>query len=311
MDIIITPDIIRAHVERYPNIQKMSDQMYATLASLMPTNSGALPIVKNSCRGVGLDAWPRLSKRFDPNNPQTNMHLLRKVLHPTRVGLTQLRAHVESWEEEYRLYREKTGEDISDSMQRVCLMSMWPEVLAQHLDMNIIRLDGCQRMQAEVMGYLEPSQARLASGAAPMDIEPGTGSLAKGNKGAKGWKGDKGKGKGKGKGKDGKGQAQFQGECYNCRKWGHSSQNCWSPQNPKGGKGNHKRKGKWKGGKGGKGKLGSLEDQTWLDEASSWGQQQWSEQTWNASQTTTNTQASGDGQQSAAMAGTVGSLFSG
>ena len=155
MDITITPDIIRAHEERHPNIQRTSDQMYATLVSLMPTNSEALSIVKNSCRGVGLDAWRRLSKRYDPNNPQTNMHLLRKVLHPTRVGLTQLRAHVESWEEEYRLYREKTGEDISDSTQRVCLMSMCPEVLAQHLGMNTIRLDGYQGMKAEVMGYLE------------------------------------------------------------------------------------------------------------------------------------------------------------
>ena len=161
------------------------------------------------------------------------MHLLRKVLHPTRVGLSQLRAHIESWEEESRLYREKTGEDISGSMQGICLMSMCPEVLAQHLDMNIIRLDGYQRMKAEVMGYLESSQARLASGAAPMDIEPVMGSLAKGNKGAKGWKGNKGKGNGTGK--DRKGQAQFQGECYNCGKWGHSSRDCWSPQNSKGG----------------------------------------------------------------------------
>ena len=29
-------------------------------ASLMPTNSETLSIVKNSCRGVGLDAWRRL-----------------------------------------------------------------------------------------------------------------------------------------------------------------------------------------------------------------------------------------------------------
>ena len=120
------------------------------------------------------------------------------------------------------------------------------------------------------MGYLESSQARLASGAAPMDIEPGMGSLAKGHKGKGKAKGKgKGKGKGKRKGKEGKGQVQFQGECYNCGKWGHSSQNCWSPQNPKGGKGNQKGKGKGKGGKGGKGKLGSLEDQTWPTEANS------------------------------------------
>ena len=86
-----------------------------------------------------------------------------------------------------------------------------------------------------------------------------------------------------------------------------------SPQTPKGGKGNHKGKGKGKGGKGGKGKLGSLEDQTWPTEANSWGQQQWNEQTWNASQTTANSQVSGEApqsvQQSATMAGTVGSLF--
>ena len=187
-------------------------------------------------------------------------------------------------------------------------MSMCPENLAQHLDMHIIRLGGYQRMKAEVMEFLGSSQAGLASGAAPMDIEPGMGRLAKGHKGK-----GKGKEKGKGKGKEGKGQVQFHGECYNCGKLGHSSQNCWSPQNPKGGKGNPKGKGKGKGGKGGKGKLGSLEDQTWPDEANSRGHQQWVEQTWNASQTTTNTQVSGDGQQSgqqsATMAGTVGSFF--
>ena len=242
IDVTITPDIVRANVGRFENIQKMSEQMFATLTSLMPTNSEALSIVKNSCKGVGLDAWRRLCKRYGPNNPQTNMHLLRKVLHPTRVTLAQLRAHVESWEEEYRLYREKTGEDISDSMQRVCLMSMCPEVLAQHLDMNVIRLDNYQRMKAEIMGYLESSQARLSAGAAPMDVEPGMGSLAKGKgKGAKG----KGKSKGKGKGQgEGKGKPKFEGERYNCGKWGHTSKECWAAQNQKGGKGKGKGKGK-------------------------------------------------------------------
>ena len=144
----------------------------------------------------------------------------------------------------------------------------------------------------------------VASGAAPMDIEPGMGRLAKGHKGK-----GKGKGKEKEKEKTGKGRFSSKGNAATVGSGDIRPRTVGRPRTPREEKETTKGKGKGKGGKGGKGKLGSLEDQTWPDEANSWGQQQWSEQTWNTSQATTNTQVSGDGQQFATMAGTVGSVF--
>ena len=122
-------------------------------------------IVRNSVQGVGLDACRRLCRRYDPNNPQVNMKILKTVLHPTQVRLAQLHLHIETWAERYRVYKEKIGESLSDPMQRVCLQSMCQEKLASHLDMHVARLDTYLKMRTEIVPYLGENQSRDKSGA--------------------------------------------------------------------------------------------------------------------------------------------------
>eukprot|EP00972_Heterocapsa_arctica_P059389 8757903-Heterocapsa_arctica.AAC.1 len=99
----------------------MSDQLHVSLVSLMPAGSEALQIVKNSVKEIGLDAWRRLCKIYDPNNPQTNRALLKRVLRPPRVVLENISSQIETWEQDFRLYKERTEEHLPDSMRRMCL----------------------------------------------------------------------------------------------------------------------------------------------------------------------------------------------
>ena len=264
----ITNETIQTTQRDFPasNVQKISDQLFVTLSSLMPVSSECISIVKNSTKNVGLDAWRRLCKRYDPNNPQVNMHLLKTILHPTKVSLHQLQMNIESWEERYRVYTEKTKESLSDPMQRMCLQSMCPDLLGSHLDMHIARLDTYLKMKTEILAYVEATQSRERNGASPMDVDMAS-MWPKGKSKGKG-KGKKGKGKGKSE-ESGKGRVSFDGNCNYCWKYGHRASECWAKAASKG---DQSSKGKGKGkdfkgkGKGKKGKIGSLEEQHWPGE---------------------------------------------
>ena len=136
---VITTEVVAGEELEFTqtDLKKLSEQIFVTLSSLMPVNSESMGIVRNSVKGVALDAWRRLCRRYDPNNPQVNMKILKTVLHPTQVGFAQLHLHIETWEERYRVYKEKTGESLSGPMQRMCLQSMCPEKLASHLHMHV------------------------------------------------------------------------------------------------------------------------------------------------------------------------------
>jgi len=126
---------------RYPQIKSVNAQLHVILVSLMQRNTAAFEIVKNTGQNNGLDAWRRLSRKFDPNNPQANLALLKRVLHPKQASLESLQAAIEQWEYDHRTYTEKTKETLSDSMQRMCLQTMCPQDLLQHLEMETARLD--------------------------------------------------------------------------------------------------------------------------------------------------------------------------
>ena len=67
----------------------------------------------------GLDAWRRLCKRYDPNNPQSQDALLKKVMRPVQATLDTLTKSVEAWESDYRLYVERTREQLSEAATSV------------------------------------------------------------------------------------------------------------------------------------------------------------------------------------------------
>ena len=83
----------------YPDgAELVSAQARQALISL--TEGEALEIVKNTSRRThfGLEALKRLLCKYDPQNPQANSALLKKVLHPRQCSLDKLREGLESRE---------------------------------------------------------------------------------------------------------------------------------------------------------------------------------------------------------------------
>ena len=105
---VITSQVIASEELDFtqPDLKKLSEQIFVTLSSLMPVSSGSMGIARNSVKCVGLDAWSKFCRRYDPSNPQVNVKILKTVLHPTQVGLAQLHLHIETWGERYRVYKE-------------------------------------------------------------------------------------------------------------------------------------------------------------------------------------------------------------
>ena len=253
----------------------VSAQARQALISL--TEGEALEIVKNTSRGshFGLEAMRRLLCKYDPQNPQANSALLKKVLHPSQCSLDKLREGLESWENLKREYEDRRKKPLEDDICRSCLQQMCPNKLQDHLDLQASRLTTYDQVKAEVLAYLENVETRkeAKSGAVPMDVD----SLAKGK--GKG-KQDKGKGKGKSKGKDkGKNQSSSWSNnphtknSGNNQSWTNQSwnQQSWYKQNTndskskgKGKKGQDKGTGKGDQGKGRK--VANVESDTWAQE---------------------------------------------
>ena len=249
----------------------------ARQAPISLTEGEALEIVKNTSRGshFGLEAMRRLLCKYDPQNPQANSALLKKVLHPSQCSLDKLREGLESWENLKRKYEDRRKKPLEDDICRSCLQQMCPNKLQDHLDLQASRLTTYDQVKAEVLAYLENVETRkeAKSGAVPMDVD----SLAKGK--GKG-KQDKGKGKGKSKGKDkGKNQSSswsnnpYTKNSGNNQSWNNQSwnQQSWYKQNTndskskgKGKKGQDKGKGKGDQGKGRK--VANVESDTWAQE---------------------------------------------
>ena len=237
----------------------------------------ALEIVKNTSRGqhFGLEALRPLITKYDPQNPQANSALLKKVLHPQQCALDKLRESIEAWENIRRKYEERKKKALDDDIARSCLQQMCPAKLQDHLDLLSSRLTDYAIMKSEILAYLENIESRreAKTGSAPMDVDAlaaaasqmqsSLASLAKAKgKGKGGSKGGKGKGKSQdgGKGND-KGKQKGKGSSWsNFSSWNPSwnkndgyrndwNRSSWYNQNSKG---------KGKGGKGkdskGKGK---------------------------------------------------------
>ena len=201
---------------------------------------------------------------YEPHNARSNMRLLRRILVQPRSTLEQLRASIDRWEADLAEYIQRGNKDLEDAQKVTILLSMVPEALEDHLEMNIARLDTYAKARAEVISYTEQKAAKVDDGgAAPMELDAFKG---KGGKG-KGGRGSSSSGGGA------KGQRNPDKDvvCDLCQKKGHRKSNCWyakenggtgkppAPKEPKGGKKPKGKGGKDKKGKPGKGKAHSFE----------------------------------------------------
>ena len=212
----------------YPDgAELVSAQARQALISL--TEGEALDVVKNTSRGThfGLEALRRLLCKYDPQNPQANSALLKKVLRPQQCSLDKLREGLESWENLKRKYEERRKKQLEDDICRSCLQQMCPNKLQDHLDLQASRLVDYDSMQHEILAYIENVGTRKEAkiGSAPMDVDSLAKSKGKGKdskgKGKSGWSKGKGKGKnGKGKGGKDKGKGSWnQNQNQNGKGW--------------------------------------------------------------------------------------------
>ena len=96
----------------------------------------ALDLVMASGRS-GLDAWRRLSARFDPPTASRTTGVLRQLITPQPfTNVTALLSGLERWEGEVRKYEQKTGDIMSDNLKRTVVTGMCPPEIRSFIELN-------------------------------------------------------------------------------------------------------------------------------------------------------------------------------
>ena len=157
--------------------------------------------------------------------------------------MSTLRSSLDKLESDIIEYEGRGQTRPSDETMRAILLSLVPENLEEHLELNIQRFDSYTKMRTEVVSFLEQKASKVDDGGdQPMDL-------------------DYVQGKGKGK------PSNTKPLCYYCNKPGHLARDCRLKQSEssnaqKGSKGKSKSskgspKGSSKGTSKGKGKMGA------------------------------------------------------
>ena len=197
-------------------VTDLEDEIHQVSAVLMQVTEGeANDIVCNSS-GMGLEAWRKLTRRWNPLTGSRLRNLLRHVISPGRPSLTELPGALERWEEQVSKNRNSKDQqgrsrDIPEDILMAALESLVPTDLEVHLQMNSSRFETYDAMRMEVLSYIESrTGSRMTETKVqkhdktrddPMDVD----SMVKG-----------------------KGKHKFSGECYLCGKVGHKAAECWS-----------------------------------------------------------------------------------
>ena len=241
------PNIDRATLE-YSN-----SNLYAVLITF--TVGEARNIVRQARRPNGYEAWKLLQRRFNPVTIGRQRAGLTTIANPpSNVPMAQLAGEIVSWETKITEFEARPhAEKISEAIKMAAAVSMCPNRLREHLQLNAQRYTTYMELREEIFTYIEHTQSLTATS---MDIgslqskgkgggcfECGGPDLIKdcpkrakgGQEAGKGKSKDKGKGKGgkdsKGKGKasskDG-GKGKNKSACSNCGKVGHTAEYCWN-----------------------------------------------------------------------------------
>ena len=219
----------------------LNSHLHVALVSL--TQGMAYDMVYNSRKKCGLDAWRRFCLTYEPHNNRTYIRLLRRILNPPRSTMSTLRSSLDKLESDIIEYEGRGQNKPSDETMRAILLSLVPENLEEHLELNSRRFDTYTKMRTEVVSFLEQKASKVDDGGAqPMDLDNV---------------------QGKGKGKSGNSKQL----CYYCNKPGHIARDCRlkqseSSSSQKGSKGKSEgakgsSKGSCKGASKGNGKMGA------------------------------------------------------
>ena len=230
-------------LDQISDVQDKDHQLYSVLIQV--TEGEANDIVCNS-RGSGLEAWRKLTRRWDPLTGGRVRNLLRFVISPGRAKMEELHGVLERWEEQVSKYcnsKDRSGAPrvLPEDIKMAALESLVPVDIEAHLQMNASKFDTYDKMRHEVVAYLEARtgtrmrETRVTKHDATrdrdaMDVDsltrrrtqvslPSGGDLQ---------------------------STKFTGQCHHCGKIGHKAADCWHAQakGAKGGKGPNGKSGK-------------------------------------------------------------------
>eukprot|EP00434_Breviolum_minutum_P046362 symbB.v1.2.041876.t1/scaffold8786.1/size5055/1 len=239
-------------LDQVPDLDEKSRELASALQ--MVTQREPFAIVVN-CATNGLEAWRRLSKRYDPATASRKRTMLKTVISPQKQKLETLPQAIEEWMDAVRTYekrKDSTGQRaaISDEIKMAALEAMLPQELESHVQLNQARFATFDDLMDEITRFVEHKTGKS------LKLVSAASSLA--NQGALGDPMDVSSVGYKGAGAKGK-TTKFLGACHHCGKTGHKAADCWAKNKGSGAKGtsskgpgnNNQHKGKSKGAKGG------------------------------------------------------------
>ena len=174
---LMTVDDLALH---FPNLDKATleysnSNLYAVLITY--TLNEARNIVRQARRPNGYEAWKLLQRRFNPVTIGRQRAGLTNIANPSQnIPLAQLSSEIVSWETRIAEFESRPhSEKISESIKMAALVSMCPNKLKDHLQLNAQRFGSYQDLRDEIYDvYLDHTQGLLAT---QMDL----GSLQKGS----------------------------------------------------------------------------------------------------------------------------------
>ena len=93
-------------------VTDLEDKIHQVFAVLVQVTEGEANDTVFNSSGMGLEAWRKLTRRWNPLTRSRLRNLLRHVISPGRASLTELPGALERWEEQVSKYRNsKTSRD--------------------------------------------------------------------------------------------------------------------------------------------------------------------------------------------------------
>ena len=185
-------------------LRMLADQLFSVLMTLVEGES--FDIFVGSGSGEGLEAWRRLHKSWDSLTTGRARGLPREILSSGRAKLVKLPGAVERLEDLMRRYTQRRDarndqrQTLAEDIRMATLEALLPEELERHCQLQRSRLDTYQKLRRSC-SLRRSKRVRCTQAGSSVD-------------GAKSWR---------------RANTQtIQGQCWNCRKTGHQSKDCWA-----------------------------------------------------------------------------------
>ena len=151
----------------FPNLDRVTleysnSNLFAVLITY--TANEARNIVRQARRPHGYEVWKLLHKRFNPVTIGRQRAGLTSIANPTmNVPLNQLSSEIVAWESKITEFESRTGaEKISEAIKMAAIVSMCPNKLKDHLQLNAQRFVNYGDLREEIFTYLDHTQSAAA-----------------------------------------------------------------------------------------------------------------------------------------------------